>query len=57
MSHLRWLTARASHGPHIIAIVEGVPAGLALLEKFAGDSLKDLSRNVKTYVDQITEFE
>ncbi|AKU96767.1 Chorismate synthase [Labilithrix luteola] len=29
----------------------------ALLEKFAGDSVKELSRNVKTYLDHISEFE
>lgn len=30
MSRLRWLTAGESHGPELTAIVEGVPAGVAL---------------------------
>jgi chorismate synthase len=31
MAHLRFLTAGESHGPELTVIVEGVPAGLALL--------------------------
>jgi chorismate synthase len=31
MSRLRWITAGESHGPRLTAIVEGIPAGLALL--------------------------
>jgi chorismate synthase len=31
MSRLRWFTAGESHGPRLTAIVEGIPAGLALL--------------------------
>jgi chorismate synthase len=32
MGHFRWLTAGESHGPGLVAIVDGVPAGLALAE-------------------------
>ena len=31
MPHLRWMTAGESHGPGLVAIVDGVPAGLRLL--------------------------
>jgi len=30
MSGLRWLTAGESHGPELVVILEGIPAGLAL---------------------------
>jgi chorismate synthase len=46
MSHLRWMTAGESHGPRLTAIVEGVPAGLALLAK---DIDRDLARRQKGY--------
>lgn len=38
---LRFLTAGESHGPELLAIVEGIPAGLALTE---ADLLPDLAR-------------
>ncbi len=31
MGHLRWLTAGESHGPKLVATVEGIPSGLPLL--------------------------
>lgn len=37
---LRWLTAGESHGPELLAIVEGVPAGLEL-------SREDISRDLE----------
>ena len=30
MSMLRWLTAGESHGPELIAILEGLPAGVPI---------------------------
>ncbi|RME75551.1 MAG: chorismate synthase, partial [Planctomycetota bacterium] len=30
MRRLRWLTAGESHGPALVVILEGLPAGLAL---------------------------
>lgn len=46
MSTLRWLTAGESHGPEVVAIVEGIPAGLSLL---AEDIDHDLARRQKGY--------
>jgi chorismate synthase len=46
MSRLRWVTAGESHGPRLTAIVEGVPAGLALL---AEDIDVDLARRQRGY--------
>ncbi|MBL9021795.1 MAG: chorismate synthase [Myxococcales bacterium] len=46
MSTLRWLTAGESHGPELVAILEGVPAGLALL---AGAVDEDLARRQRGY--------
>jgi chorismate synthase len=46
MSRLRWITAGESHGPRLTTILEGVPAGLALL---AADIDHDLSRRQKGY--------
>ncbi|HEY8075743.1 MAG TPA: chorismate synthase [Labilithrix sp.] len=43
---LRWTTAGESHGPKLVAIVEGIPAGLALL---AEDVDADLSRRQRGY--------
>jgi chorismate synthase len=43
---LRWLTAGESHGPRLVAIVEGIPAGLPLL---AEDVDFDLARRQRGY--------
>jgi chorismate synthase len=46
MSRFRWLTSGESHGPRLVAIVEGVPAGLPLL---AEDIDVDLARRQRGY--------
>ena len=46
MARLRWMTAGESHGPRLTAVVEGVPAGLALL---AEDIDRDLARRQRGY--------
>jgi len=46
MSRLRWLTSGESHGPELVAVVEGVPAGLPLL---AEDIDVDLRRRQGGY--------
>jgi chorismate synthase len=46
MARLRWITAGESHGPRLTAIVEGIPAGLALL---AADVDGDLARRQRGY--------
>lgn len=46
MPTFRWLTAGESHGPELVAIVEGIPAGLALL---ASDIDRDLARRQQGY--------
>src|SRR5580700_2944030 len=46
MARLRWITAGESHGPRLTAIVEGVPAGLALL---AEDVDADIARRQRGY--------
>src|ERR1700722_10835115 len=46
MSRSRWCTAGESHGPRLTAIVEGIPAGLALL---AEDVDGDLARRQRGY--------
>ncbi|HEX7666136.1 MAG TPA: chorismate synthase, partial [Polyangiaceae bacterium] len=46
MSRLRWITSGESHGPRLVAIVEGIPAGLSLL---ASDIDGDLARRQKGY--------
>jgi chorismate synthase len=46
MARLRWLTSGESHGPRLVAIVEGVPAGLPLL---AEDIDADLVRRQRGY--------
>ncbi len=44
--HFRWFTAGESHGPGLVAIIDGVPAGLALL---AADVDADLARRQRGY--------
>jgi chorismate synthase len=39
MGHLRFLTAGESHGPALVAVLEGVPAGLALSSAFVDAQL------------------
>ncbi|MCL2776901.1 MAG: chorismate synthase [Polyangiaceae bacterium] len=46
MAHFRWMTAGESHGPRLVAIVEGVPAGLELL---AAHINEDLARRQRGY--------
>lgn len=46
MAHFRWLTAGESHGPGLVAIVDGVPAGLPLL---AATIDEDLARRQRGY--------
>ena len=36
---LRWLTAGESHGPALVAILEGLPAGVQVTTKDIGDDL------------------
>jgi chorismate synthase len=44
--HFRWFTAGESHGPGLVAIVDGVPAGVPLL---AADIDGDLARRQRGY--------
>jgi chorismate synthase len=46
VTRLRWSTAGESHGPELLAILEGIPAGLRLL---AEDVDKDLARRQRGY--------
>jgi chorismate synthase len=46
MPHLRWLTSGESHGPELVAIVDGVPAGLSL---HVEDLDRDLGRRQRGY--------
>ncbi len=46
MTQLRWSTAGESHGPVLLAVVEGIPAGLALS---AADVDADLERRQRGY--------
>jgi chorismate synthase len=46
MSRLRWSTAGESHGPELVAIVEGIPAGLPLLAETIDE---DLARRMRGY--------
>ncbi|HVJ92120.1 MAG TPA: chorismate synthase, partial [Labilithrix sp.] len=39
MARLRWLTTGESHGPRLIAVLEGVPAGLSLLAEHIDEHL------------------
>ncbi len=39
MSRLRWLTTGESHGPRLVAVVEGIPAGLQLLAEHIDEHL------------------
>lgn len=39
MTRLRWFTAGESHGPEILALIEGLPAGLPLLAEFVNERL------------------
>ena len=43
MSRLRFLTAGESHGPALLGILEGLPAGLPLV---ASDIDRDLARRL-----------
>ncbi|MCC6644512.1 MAG: chorismate synthase [Polyangiaceae bacterium] len=46
MGHLRWFTAGESHGPELVAILEGCPAGLPLLAEHID---ADLARRQRGY--------
>ena len=39
MSRLRWLTTGESHGPRLVSVVEGIPAGLPLLAEHVDEHL------------------
>jgi chorismate synthase len=39
MNMFRWLTAGESHGPALVAVVDGVPAGVAVTTKDVADAL------------------
>lgn len=39
MSRLRWLTTGESHGPKLVSVVEGIPAGLPLLAEHIDEHL------------------
>lgn len=46
MAHFRWMTAGESHGPGLVALIDGVPAGLALA---AADIDEGLARRQRGY--------
>ena len=46
MARLRWSTAGESHGPELVALVEGIPAGLGLLVETLD---ADLARRMRGY--------
>lgn len=46
MNRLRWLTAGESHGPALVGIIEGLPAGLPVLQE---DIDRDLFRRQQGY--------
>jgi chorismate synthase len=46
MTRLRWSTSGESHGPELVALLEGIPAGLPLL---AADVDGDLARRQRGY--------
>jgi chorismate synthase len=60
MAELRWLTAGESHGPELVAIVEGVPAGLPLLAERIDEELARRQRGygrggrMKIETDRVT---
>jgi chorismate synthase len=60
MAHFRWLTAGESHGPGLVAIVDGVPAGLPLLASDIDDALARRQRGygrggrMKIETDRVT---
>ncbi|MFF9002361.1 chorismate synthase, partial [Streptomyces achromogenes] len=39
MSTLRWLTAGESHGPALVATLEGLPAGVPVTTEMVADHL------------------
>ncbi|MFB9463405.1 chorismate synthase, partial [Streptomyces cinereospinus] len=39
MSRLRWLTAGESHGPALVAVLEGLPAGVPVTTEMVADHL------------------
>ena len=46
MTRIRFTTAGESHGPALVSVIEGVPAGLALL---AADVNRELARRQQGY--------
>jgi chorismate synthase len=60
MAHFRWLTAGESHGPGLVALVDGVPAGLALSAADIDDGLARRQRGygrggrMKIETDRVT---
>lgn len=46
MTRLRWMTAGESHGPALVAVIEGLPAGLSIA---AQQINQDLARRQKGY--------
>ncbi len=60
MAHFRWLTAGESHGPGLVALVDGVPAGLPLLASDIDDGLARRQRGygrggrMKIETDRVT---
>ena len=46
MTCLKWTTAGESHGPELVALVEGIPAGMPLT---AADIDADLARRQRGY--------
>ena len=37
---VRWLTAGESHGPELVAVIEGLPAGIPVTEEAITDDYK-----------------
>ena len=56
----RFLTAGESHGEALVAVIDGVPAGLplaegdinegAFLEEFSGDGIEEIRHNYLAYL-------
>ena len=43
---MRYLSSGESHGPQLTAIIEGVPAGLALTAEMINEGIRDSSTRI-----------